>query len=55
MAVGFGFTACKYMTVTTICLNKAVSCVLDLYLFIVMITFIYSFTHLFMFPVVVSK
>ncbi len=55
MAVGCGFTACKNIIVRTISLNKALFCVLLTYVFIVIVTFIHSFTHLFMFPVVVSK
>ncbi len=51
MAVGCGFTACKYMIVRTIRLNKALFYVL----LTMILTFIHSFTHLFMFPVVVSK
>uniref|UniRef100_A0A9J8BEH6 Uncharacterized protein n=1 Tax=Cyprinus carpio carpio TaxID=630221 RepID=A0A9J8BEH6_CYPCA len=47
---------CKFSK-TEQCLNKALFHVLltCIYLFIVMVTFIYSFTHLFMFPFVVSK
>ncbi len=41
MAVGCGFTACKYLIVRTICLNKALFYVLLTCLFIVMVTFIY--------------
>ncbi len=48
MAEGCGFTACKYMIVRTIRLKKGfVLCVVDMYIyvFIVMVTFINSFTH----------
>ncbi len=56
MAVGCGFTACKYIIVRTISSNKALFYVLlYMYVFIVIVTFIHSFTNLFMFPVFVSK
>ncbi len=55
MAVGCGFTACKYMIVRTICLNKALfSCVVDLFIYFHDYFYLH-FTHLFMFPVVGSK
>ncbi len=58
MAVGCGFAACKYMIDRTISLNEAFFLrVVDLYMyvFILIVTFIHYFTHLFIFPVVISK
>ncbi len=56
MAVGCGFTTCKYIIVRTIRLNKALFYMLltCICMFIVIITFIHYFTNLFMF-LVVSK
>ncbi len=57
MAVGCGFTACKYMIVRTISLNKDLSCVVDLHMYVVIVidTLLIIFLIYSYFPVVVSK